>query len=149
MSLRPITPKDGPALAEIHAQAFDTPWSADELVDLLATGAFGAMADDGFILCREGGGESEILTLCVTPAARRKGTGRQLVEVAVQDSEKRGAQTLFLEVAADNLAAIGLYQAAGFEQAGIRRGYYARDEARMIDALILSRALNSGPQFGL
>lgn len=141
MTARAVTIADAQRLAALHGQAFDAPWSAQAIADLLANGAFGYAVEDGFILCREGGGELEILTLAVAPQARRRGTGRLLVEIAAQGSAEHGAAVLFLEVAADNDAAKALYRAAGFEQAGIRRSYYSRD-TQMIDALILSRALN-------
>ncbi len=31
---------------------------------------------------------------------------------------------MFLEVAADNVAAIKLYEATGFQRVGLRKGYY-------------------------
>ena len=40
-------------------------------------------------------------------------------------------------------AARALYWKCGFEQAGLRRAYYARGGARPVDALVLRRALNS------
>jgi ribosomal-protein-alanine N-acetyltransferase len=49
---------------------------------------------------------------------------------------------LFLEVADDNPAALALYEGSGFEQAGRRRAYYARPDARRADALVLRRPLN-------
>jgi ribosomal protein S18 acetylase RimI-like enzyme len=36
-----------------------------------------------------------------------------------------GAVAMFLEVAAGNFPARGLYEAAGFAKAGVRPGYYA------------------------
>jgi ribosomal-protein-alanine N-acetyltransferase len=51
---------------------------------------------------------------------------------------------MFLEVAADNTAARALYAAAGYQQVGQRRGYYAGG----IDALVLARPLTSGAVAG-
>ena len=147
--MRSLTIEDAPAAAILHAASFDRPWSAREIAELLAAGAFGALSHDGFILCREGGGEAEILTIAVSPAVRGRGQGRALVEAAVAAAVAQGAETMFLEVAADNGAALALYRAAGFSQAGLRRGYYPTEETQMIDALILRRALNSDPALGL
>jgi ribosomal-protein-alanine N-acetyltransferase len=58
-----------------------------------------------------------------------------------------GSQTAFLEVAADNAGAIALYDASGFEAAGRRAGYYARQEGPAADALVLRRTLNSGEPY--
>ena len=127
------SPADAPRLAVLHASAFDHPWTAHELADLMAGGAMALMADHGFILVRAAAGEAEILTLAVAPAARRQGLGRTLLDAAIA---RLGPAELFLEVAADNAAAIALYQAAGFKQVGIRRGYYARTDGK-VDALML------------
>jgi ribosomal-protein-alanine N-acetyltransferase len=137
--VRDASPADAPALAALHALAFDHPWTAEEIADLLDSGAAALMAADGFILIREAAGEAEILTLAVAPAARRQGLGRMLVEAAI---ERLGAAELFMEVAADNAAAIALYTQAGFVQAGARRGYYARPGGA-VDALLLKRGQSS------
>jgi ribosomal-protein-alanine N-acetyltransferase len=133
--VRAATVADAPALAVLHGLAFDHPWSAAEITDLLASGAVGLMTVDGFILVREAAGEAEILTLAVAPEARRQGMGQALVEAAIA---RLGPAELFLEVAADNDAAIALYKQAGFAQAGVRRGYYPRPGGR-VDALLLKR----------
>jgi ribosomal-protein-alanine N-acetyltransferase len=149
--LRPAVLEDAPALATLHAEAFERPWSGADIGRLMhVLGGFGLLAQDegrpaGFILARCIGGEGEILTLAVSPARRRRGVGARLVQAAAAEAARRGAGTLFLEVAADNEAAIGLYRAAGFEPAGLRRGYYAREGAPAADALVLRRALNSAP----
>lgn len=133
------------ALAGLHAQAFEASWSAAEFADLLGqAGVFALAADDqGFILMREVAGEAEVLTLAVAPAARRQGLGRALLAAALVECARRGVQSVFLEVAADNLAALDLYKAAGFARAGLRRGYYARSAGAAVDALILRCELNS------
>ena len=48
---------------------------------------------------------------------------------------------LFLEVRASNLAALTLYRRAGFEQVGVRRGYY-RDAQGSEDALVMACELS-------
>lgn len=80
----------------------------------------------GFALCRNAAGEAEILSLGVAPAARRGGVGRALLRAIVAHGSIDGIRRLFLEVAEDNLAAQGLYLAAGFSQLGRRPGHYRR-----------------------
>jgi ribosomal-protein-alanine N-acetyltransferase len=143
MSLRVATAADAAELAALHASAFDDPWGADEIHTLLSgPGGFGLLAEGGFILCRAIAGEAEILTLAVKPDARRQGLGRTLVEAAAIVAAQGGAEAFFLEVASDNTAAIALYEAAGFERAGGRKGYYQRTGSVM-DALVMRRALNT------
>lgn len=137
-----MTPTDdAAALAALHAAAFDAPWSPRELAALLASpGVFAlAAADEGFVLARVVLDEAEILTLAVAPAARRRGLGRRLTDAAADLAVARGATRLFLEVAEDNAPARALYAAAGFVEAGRRRGYYPRPGGPAADALILVR----------
>ena len=142
MKLRGARGEEAGALAEVHALAFDHPWSAGEIAELLGgPGAFALVAEDAgpvaFILCRAIAGEAEILTLAVSPAARRRGVARGLVEAAAGAARIAGAEAMFLEVADDNLAAIGLYETAGFTRAGLRRGYYDRGPQGLADALVM------------
>lgn len=140
--MRPAWDHEAGDLARVHAQAFDHPWSASEIAELMGSpGAFALVAEDAgpaaFILCRAVAGEAEILTLAVEPAARRRGLARALVEAAAGVARIAGAEAMFLEVADDNVAAIGLYEAAGFDRAGLRRGYYDRGPQGYVDALVM------------
>ena len=44
---------------------------------------------------------------------------------------------MFLEVSAENLPAVGLYEGAGFVRAGVRRGYYDLGAAGTADAIVM------------
>lgn len=139
-------PDEGRAdrLAAVHAEAFDAPWDAAAFAGLLdQEGVFAVEAPDGFILMRAVAGEAEILTLAVRPPARRRGLGGQLVELGALGAADRGADRVFLEVAEDNTAARVLYARAGFEEAGRRRGYYARPDGSRRDALLLALNLSA------
>ncbi|HEX5378086.1 MAG TPA: GNAT family N-acetyltransferase [Phenylobacterium sp.] len=150
MNLRPATEDDLDALAALHALAFQPGWDAEAIADLgSGPGVFGLMVEApgpiGMILCRAIAGESEILTLAVDPAARRRGVGAALVRAAADMARSLGAQEMFLEVATDNAAALALYEAAGFARAGLRRGYYDRGADAAADAVVMRRDLNSAP----
>ena len=126
------------ALAALHAEAFETPWSAQAFADLLdQAGVVLEGAEDGFILIRAVAEEAEILTLAVRPSARRQGLGGRLVKAASRRAVELGASRMFLEVAEDNAPARGLYGALGFEAAGRRPRYYSRAEGPAVDALLL------------
>ncbi len=111
-------------------------------------GGFAVIAFDdagaitGFILARAMARESEILTLAVAPWARRQGVACALVDAVAVEAAARDAESIFLEVAADNPAALALYERAGFVQVGQRRAYYMRLSSPSMDALVLRRALN-------
>ena len=130
-------------LADLHAQAFESPWDEKAFDDLLdQSGVVALEARDGFILMRVVVDEAEILTLAVRPAARQAGLGLRLVEQACVDAVTQGATRLFLEVADDNVAARALYARAGFTEAGRRAGYYGRRDGSRIDALVLTKTLS-------
>lgn len=128
-------------LATLHGECFDESWDASAIARLLAMpGAFAysvSEVDDtdspsaGFVIARTGGGEAEILTICVRPAARMSGLGRCLLEAAAAHALAAGAETLFLEVAEDNLAALRLYERFGFYLVGMRPAYYRRGNDRV------------------
>jgi ribosomal-protein-alanine N-acetyltransferase len=147
MSVRVLPPNaDLAPLAAIHASCFPDAWDARALSELLAMpGTFAVSSDDGFILARAAAGEAEILTLAVSPAARRHGLGRALVSEAASHAQQLGATALFLEVAVSNIAARALYIGLGFAEAGRRKGYYARPGAAPEDALILRSNLPLSP----
>jgi len=135
-----VTPE---ALAATHAAAFtdDRPWSAAEFAGLLSLPGVILTGDArSFVLGRVTLDEAEILTLATRPEARRQGLARARLKQFEQAAAAAGATSLFLEVAADNIAALALYQGAGFAPVGRRRGYYARPDGAA-DALVLNKAI--------
>jgi len=137
------------ALAALHGRCFTSPrpWNAAEFAALLAGPGVFLLGDAaGFVLGRALAGEAELLTLAVAPEARRRGAARLLLAAFEAGAVARGAAEAFLEVAADNAPALGLYQGAGWVEAGRRRGYYRRAEGPATDALILRKVLAAGGQ---
>jgi ribosomal-protein-alanine N-acetyltransferase len=133
---------EAPAMAAVHAAAFDEPWREDEFEDLLeGAGIFGFLALDeaplGMVLCRVAADEMEILTLAVDPQVRRRGVAKALVAAALGAARQAGAVESFLEVAVDNAAAAALYAGLGFRREGVRRGYYDRGAHGSMDALVM------------
>lgn len=137
-----MTP-DFAALARIHAEGFDRPWSADELERLAAldgmiltirpeTGEPG-----GFALMQSVLDEAEVLTIAVARAARGKGLGRAVLDAAEAEAFDRGARRVFLDVSDRNAAGLALYRAAGYRETGRRRAYYSDGS----DAILMEKAL--------
>jgi ribosomal-protein-alanine N-acetyltransferase len=130
-------------MAALHARAFPSGrgWSADEIAGLVgASGGFAVTAPEGFALGRAVAGEADLLTIAVMPECRRAGAGRTLLAGFEAEAAKRGADTAFLEVADDNLAARALYRAAGWHETGRRKGYYARPDGTA-DAITLMKTI--------
>jgi ribosomal-protein-alanine N-acetyltransferase len=132
------------ALAALHAQVFTTPrpWSASEFSSLISGAGVFVLGDAlGFVMGRAIAGEAEVLTLAVAPNARRQGIARRLMVDFAQSAMAQGAEAAFLEVAADNSAAIGLYLSLGYKASGRRKGYFDTPDGQRIDAIVMAKAL--------
>lgn len=132
-------------LAAIHQRAMrvPAPWSAQTIAGFLAApGAILATSAHGFALGRVIVDEAELLTLAVLPEARRQGEARRCLAAFEQEAAARGAVRAFLEVAETNAAARSLYRAAGWDETGSRRAYYADPEGGTINAIVMSKTLN-------
>lgn len=130
----PFEPQSSAALlAALHADCFPDAWDAAAITALLATpGTFAFAHDDGFVLARVAGDEAEILTLAVAPPARGRGLGRALLQAVISRAAEQGASSLFLEVGADNPAALALYAGLGFTRVGMRKAYYNGGDALVL-----------------
>ncbi len=150
-SLRNLEAGDAALAARLHASCFaasrERPWNADEVAALLAMrGTFGLLLsadtdEGGLILVRALAGEAEILTLGVVPQCRHGGGGRLLLQRALEEARARGTSKIFLEVAEDNVAAIGLYISAGFTRVGRREGYYSFAGSAPMAAIVMRLCL--------
>ena len=128
-------------LAALHAACFPDPWDAAAISAMLVMpGTFAYAHEDGFVLARTAGGEAEILTLAVAPAARGRGLGGVLLRAAIARAREMGAETMFLEVGTDNPRALALYTRLGFAKVGMRKGYYSAVPGSG-DALVLRLSL--------
>ena len=142
------TLSDADTMVEIHADAFARGWSAEDLEALMAQpnvfalairreSIFGIRRLVGFVLVRVAADEAEILTIAVSPSRRGRGYGRLLMEEAMRKLYRERVAACFLEVNRDNDRAVGLYQLLGFEEVGMRKGYYAGDAESDGSALVM------------
>lgn len=130
-------------MAQLHAECFTlpAPWSQAELESTIASPfTFVLTKPHGFLLAQVVAGEATLLTIAVSPTARRSGLGRALVAEFLIHSHQCQATSAFLEVAETNHAARALYLAAGFAPTGRRKGYY-RAAGQSVDAILMGRSL--------
>lgn len=136
VALYVATPDRLPAIAALMMRSFDPAfgeaWPQADLESAMDwPGALLLSALDrgdpdaplGFVLTRTILDETEILLIAVAPEARRRGIGRRLLEAVIARAKQAGI-SLFLEVRADNSAALEMYRALNFKPVGVRRGYY-------------------------
>ena len=89
---------------------------------LVAT-AGGRIAGYAVVLFRIGSRNARLYSLAVDPDFR--GVGRELLEAAEKAAALRGCKSLRLEVRADNIRAINLYQRVSYRRFGEKPRYYA------------------------
>lgn len=82
--------------------------------------------------------EGHITNVAVSPNYRRMQVGSALIKTMLDVTIKAGISQHTLEVRAGNESAKGLYRKFGFEEAGLRKGYY---EDNGEDAIIMWRHL--------
>jgi len=123
MTLRAATPDDLAAIARIqHESPEASQWEPSHYLryDCVVV-EFPNAEIAGFLVSRATApGEREILNVAVTPAHRRGGLARALMQRELEN----GSGEWFLEVRESNLAAIRLYRSLGFRQVGRREQYY-------------------------
>ena len=88
----------------------------------------------GYLIAQVFDGEGELLRIAAAPEARRRGTGRLLLERMLEDHPC--VSVWRLDVRTKNAAAIALYEKHGFVCEGIRPNFYSNPKE---DALIMWR----------
>ncbi|HEV7277597.1 MAG TPA: ribosomal protein S18-alanine N-acetyltransferase [Devosiaceae bacterium] len=148
LHIEPALVEDAAAIAALHARGFYRGWSQEEFADYIAgrnTPVYVACDARrriaGFAMLRLAADEAELVTIAVDPRWRRRGVGVALLRALFDDLRMTPARRLFLEVAADNPAALALYAAHGFEKLAERQGYYSRPDGRPATAIVMAREL--------
>ena len=145
LAIRPMRGQDVADIVAIERASYQFPWSEGIFRDCLRVGYVCRVATQNrtvtaYGVMSFGAGEAHILNLCVAEAYRCRGFGGRLLSTLVERAGAAGMSEAFLEVRPSNTAAIRLYQALGFEQVGMRRGYYQAVGGRE-DAAVLRRVL--------
>jgi len=144
MRIRTMTHADLPAVMVIERKNYPFPWGEDIFTDCFKAGYSCWVCESqgkvvGYSLLSLAVGEAHILNISVDPDEQGQGIGRKMMENAIDYSRGR-AETVFLEVRPSNTVAITLYERLGFNEIGIRRGYYPAENGRE-DAIMLALQL--------
>ena len=144
MIVRDWTDKDIPKIAALEKICFSDAWSEETFVSAFRSPFFvGVVLEEAGELVAYACAtvvfeESEIGVVAVAPSFRRKGTGKRLLSELIESAKQKGAERMFLEVRVSNVAALGLYEGAGFERFGVRKKYYPDGE----DAFVMKKELS-------
>lgn len=129
--------------AGMYRDELADPWNRHYLVAFEDASQFGAAPDGERLLVGWAGlmvigGTAEILTIGTAPFAQRRGVAIVLMDALLAEARRRRAGEVLLEVRVDNEPAKALYARYGFEQMGVRKGYY---QPANVDAATLRLAL--------
>lgn len=133
------------AIMAIEDRAYEFNWSRSIFKDCLRVGYQCHVLEQdkvlvGYLVMSVAAGESHMLNICVNPELQGQGLGRMLMNHGIEIARRLRAESIFLEVRPSNKAALSLYESLGFNEIGIRRGYYPAVGGRE-DALILALTL--------
>jgi [ribosomal protein S18]-alanine N-acetyltransferase len=148
MRLRKMRKADLARVLEIEAKNYEFPWSEDIFKDCFIALSYSCwVCEDtekviAYAILSVGAGEAHILNISVDPAAQGLGVGRKIMEHLIEIARKK-AQTIFLEVRPSNTKAQALYESLGFNEIGIRKGYYPAENNTREDAIMLALELVS------
>jgi ribosomal-protein-alanine N-acetyltransferase len=145
MEIRLMRESDVPTVGAVERSAYPFPWSEGIFRDCLRVGYVCRVADvagdvGGYGIMSIGAGEAHILNVCVRSEYRARGVARKLMLCLLDSARTAGMYEAFLEVRPSNTVAARLYHSLGFEQVGLRRGYYQAAVGRE-DAAVLRRVL--------
>ncbi len=144
--VRPMHELDVPLVVAIERSAYQFPWSEGIFRDCLRVGYVCRVVEvgndmAGYGIMSIGAGEAHVLNVCVSDEYRGRGLARKLLCYLIDRARSAGMYEAFLEVRPSNTAAARLYHSLGFEQVGVRRGYYQATNGRE-DAAVLRRLLS-------
>jgi len=91
----------------------------------------------GFILTDRDGPAGHVITLDVSPGARRRKTGTALLEAAQASLARHGVREVDLETSTANDAAVAFWKKHGYREYGVLTNYYQNGE----DAFWMARKL--------
>jgi len=154
--IRRITPADCDAIATLEARLFATALDQARLMGLQSNPVFCGFVDlvpdqdqpqsisagdlapylNGYLLATMIDSEAEILSIGVTPDRQRQGVGKWLLQHFFEHGISQKMARVVLEVAEDNVPALGLYRDFGFVEFGRRKGYYKQGNQK-IDAIMM------------
>ena len=155
--IRPATPADEPALRALDLATWtslsspappppaERPFELDGvLLAELADGIAGYVKLGPALPLESARHVFEVKALAVSPAHRRRGIGRALMDAAIREARAAGARKLNLRVLAHNMDARALYARCGFEVEGVLRGMFLLDGTYVDDIRLTLELTDAG-----
>lgn len=131
MIIRRAETEDADFMSMVDLECFSVPWSSDAFRRKIVHNriAFYVVAEHeekivGYMGFWRIENEAHITNVAVLPEYRRRKVGAKLIEHVMDFAREVGIDAYTLEVRRSNIAAINLYEGFGFEEEGVRPGYY-------------------------
>jgi ribosomal-protein-alanine N-acetyltransferase len=143
--LRPMTASDLDAMMAIERVNFPFPWTEGNFKDSMNSGYMCLVMEQGkqlmgYAILMMVLDEAHLLNISVAQSHQGQGWGRYLLLQMMEMGREKGGLNMFLEVRPSNHSALGLYESMGFNEMGIRPGYYPAHNGRE-DAVLMGMAL--------
>ena len=143
-------------VSQVEARIFQAPWTRGNFADSLKAGYDCWIFESdpihaplvatqllGYSVLMWTPDDLHLLNLSVNNAVQGQGLGKTFLSWLIRDARSRGASHLLLEVRPSNLAALRLYERAGFQRIGLRRGYYPAHQGHREDAIVMRRRIDA------
>jgi ribosomal-protein-alanine N-acetyltransferase len=160
LSFMPMQEADLDAVLAIESISHIHPWTRGNFVDSLAAGHWaycirpqldqaiqGSYLDPeilwAYCILFPAVDELHLLNITVSPKLRQLGLGSRIMTAIEGVAAQQNFPRMLLEVRPSNTAAVSLYNKLGYEQIGLRKGYYPADlqTGSREDALVLAKSV--------
>lgn len=138
---RKMTVEDVEAVYAIEVASFPVPWTLDSFYYEMLENQFAyytVAEESGEILGFCGSwmvvDAAQITNVAVVKSARGRKIGEGLMREAMRVAREANMETMSLEVRVSNVVAQNLYYKLGFQDGGLRKGYYTDNQE---DALVM------------
>lgn len=139
---RKMTIEDVPAVHAIELATFPTPWTLDSFYYEITENQF-----SHYLVAENEANElvgfcglwlvidaAQITNVAVVESVRGQGIGETLMREAMRAATEANMEMMSLEVRITNTVAQNLYRKLGFQDGGVRKGYYTDNQE---DALVM------------
>ncbi len=135
-----MTQQDLPEVLAIEQTSFPMPFSENmfrtelllDVASLWVVKIDGRVA--GYLDYWKVADEMHVITIAVHKDFKKRNIASKLLEHMIHDAKRRAVKTISLDVRVSNTPALHLYNKYGFQQTGVRKGYYQdnREDALMM-----------------
>lgn len=140
-----VDKSDAPAIAQMEKEYFPDNWSERAITeeinrDRVTVLKFGEKLI-GYCIYMIAADEGEILRIAIDKKLRGAKMGQKLLLSVIETMKEKGCNQVFLEVRASNTPAISLYKVMGFNEIGVRKGYYKdpKEDAALFNLIMKER----------